>query len=114
MALVCSRLELVKLEAKETAKHQVRRVIAIVAAAVCVLFGWALLLAGGIVAIAHGAGWEWQWLTLGVAVAHLLGAFLLVLYAVKSSSPAFPYTRAEFQKDREWIKNFQTKPRSPF
>ena len=42
----------------------------------------------------------------------LLVAFLLASSCNKPGTAAFPITRAEFQKDREWIENIQKKPKS--
>lgn len=111
MALIASRVALIQLESKEAVTGGVRRAVFIVVAGGCAFFTWALLLAGGIAWIADAADWHWSHLALGLAALHLLAGAILVRLAMKpSGSAAFPVTRAEFQKDREWIENFQ-KPR---
>ena len=113
MSLIASRIALIQLEARETARQRARRVVGVLVAAICLFFTWALLLAGGIAAVSSATGCPWHWLTIGAAALHLLLALLLLAGgSAKPSAPAFPLTRAEFQKDREWIENFQKKPKS--
>ena len=111
MALIASRITLIRLEARQSAKNGAGRAIRMAAAAFCLLFAWMLLLAGGIAAVSACSGWPWHWVALATAVLHLLLAWILII-SCKATPPAFPATRAEFQKDREWIENFQKKPKS--
>ncbi len=113
MALIASRSALIQLEARETARQRVRRVVGLIVAAICLFFTWALLLAGGIAAVSSASGWPWHWLAIGAAALHLLLAMILLKGgSANPAAPAFPLTRAEFQKDREWIENLQKKPKS--
>jgi MFS family permease len=112
MALISSRIALIQFEARETARQRAKRVVGVIVAAICLFFTWALLLAGGIAAISSVSGWPWHWLAIGAALIHLLAALFLTGGSAKPAAPAFPLTRAEFQKDREWIENFQKKPKS--
>jgi len=107
LALVSSRVALIELESKEAAHHAARRAITLGALAFCVWFMWALLLAGGIAGLAQTSGWPWYWIAIGAGVIHMGAAILLARAAKSPPTPAFPVTRAEFQKDREWIENFQ-------
>jgi threonine/homoserine/homoserine lactone efflux protein len=111
MALIASRVALIRLEARQSAKSGASRAIRMAAAAFCLLFAWMLLLAGGIAALAACTDWPWHWVALATAALHLLLAGLLII-TCKAAPPAFPATRAEFQKDREWIENFQKNPKS--
>ena len=110
LTLISSRVALIQLESKQAAQQGARRAIAVVAVILCAFFTWALLLAGGIAAIATAYDCPWHWLALGAAALHLIAAILMANSAKSPAPPAFPVTRAEFQKDREWIENFQ-KPR---
>jgi hypothetical protein len=84
-----------------------------IAAVACLFFTWALLLAGGIAAISSATGCPWHWPAIGAAALHFVLALLLLRGgSAHTATPAFPLTRAEFQKDREWIENFQKKPKS--
>ena len=111
MLLIACRIALIQLEAKQAAKSGASRAIRLAAAAFCLVFAWMLLLAGGIAAISASTSWAWQWVALVTAALHLLLAWILIISS-KASPPAFPATRAEFQKDREWIESIQKKPKS--
>lgn len=112
LSLIASRVDLIQLESKDAAEQGARRAVLIVAAVICIFFTWALLLAGGIVAISHLTAWPWYWLAITAAAIHLTAAVILARAAKFSGPPSFPVTRAEFQKDREWIENFQKTPKS--
>lgn len=112
MTLVASRIALIQLEARETARHGGKRAVCVIVAALCLFFAWILLLAGGIAAISSASGWPWHWLAIAAAAVHVLVAVFLARNFSKPSEPAFPLTRAEFQKDREWIENLQKTPKS--
>jgi cytochrome bd-type quinol oxidase subunit 2 len=110
--LCASRIALIVLESKEVAQHIARRILLMVAIAVCVLFMWALVLAAAIAAIAESLSCPWYFIALAAAAAHWLAAVFLVRASQRPSKPAFPVTRSEFLKDREWIKNLQKSPKS--
>ena len=112
MALIASRIALIELESKDAVKHGARSFIMIVAAVICGVFAWALLLAGGVSLIAVAADWPWYWVALGVAALHLLVGFVLFKMALPAAIPAFPVTRSEFNKDRQWIENFHLTKKS--
>ncbi len=101
--LVSTRIALIKTEAGEAAGHAAKRAAAAAAAAVLALFFWVLLLAGGIGALAAATGWKWFWLTLAAAGLHALVILILLGFARKSTPSPFPVTRAEFEKDRQWL-----------
>lgn len=107
LTLIASRVSLIQLESKEAAKDGARRAISMLAVVICAFFAWALLLAGGVAAISNATGWPWYWIAIAAAGIHLAAAFILASAAKKPATPAFPVTLAEFQKDREWIENFQ-------
>ena len=107
MTLVASRITLIQLESKDAVAEGARRVSYLVAAVCATVFAWALLLAGFVAILSEFAGLPWSWVAVGLGILHVLLAFLLVRLATPSGDPAFPITRAEFQKDREWIENFK-------
>ena len=112
MALIASRIALIELESKDAVRHGARSAVMLVAAVICVVFAWALLLAGGVSLIAVAADWPWYWVALGLAALHLLVAFILVKLAKPAAITAFPVTRSEFNKDRQWIENFHLTKKS--
>ena len=107
LALLASRLALIALEFKEAARAGARRLLLVLMAVVCACFMWMLLLAGVIAGIAHASGWPWYWIAIGVGILHLVAALGLARAAKSPAAPAFPVTRAEFKKDREWIENLK-------
>ncbi len=112
MSLIAARFALIEFESKDAAKHAARCAALIAAACGCAVFSWALLLAGGVSLIAETNGWPWYTVAIGAAVIHLLAGIILASLAKPSAIPAFPVTRAEFQKDREWIENFHQSKKS--
>jgi len=107
LALIASRLALIELEFKEAARAGARRLLFVLMAMMCAGFMWTLLLAGVIAGISHASGWPWYWIAIGFGSLHLVAAMVLARAAKSPPSPAFPVTRAEFKKDREWIENLK-------
>jgi len=71
-----------------------------------------LLLAGSIGALSQLAGWSWFWSALAIGAIHIIIAASLLRKSSGAGTPLFPVTRAEFQRDREWIENLQKNPKS--
>lgn len=112
LALIASRVGLIQLESRAAAKAASRKAIKCVLAAALLFFGWSLLLAGGVALVAHFSSWSWHWVALGCAALHVVVAFLLARSAAAPGPPPFPITRAELQKDREWINNLKNNGKS--
>jgi hypothetical protein len=112
LGLIAARFALIQIESKQAAKAGAGRAARLVAAVICVFFTWALILAGGIAALSHQTGWPWAWIALAAGGLHLVAAIILFQTAGRGAAPTFIATRAEFQKDREWIENFQKNPKS--
>lgn len=112
MALIAARIALIQLESKDAARHAANRAACLIALILCAFFTWALLLAAGIAALAKLCHWPWYGIAFIAAALHLIAAILLARAAKSPAVPTFPVTRAEFQKDREWIENFQKTPKS--
>ncbi len=87
-----------------------RRAALGIAALICVFFTWTLLLAGLIGVLSQSAGWPWYWLAIAFSALHLLAGLICGRLLTSAAQPTFSITRSEFQKDREWLENFQ-KPR---
>lgn len=112
LTLISSRVTLIQLETKDAARDTGRRAARLAGVLFCAFFTWALLLAGGIAALSKTTGLPWYAVALALAALHLLMAIIFAKAARTPAAPAFPVTRAEFQKDREWIENFQKTPKS--
>jgi len=107
MTLIASRISIIQIESKEAARAAATRLAYLAGFAICLFFAWALLLAGGIAALAAATSWPWFWIAMVVASIHLVAAAILSRAAKTPAKASFTHTRAEFQKDREWIENFQ-------
>lgn len=112
LAIVSSRAELIRLEAKVAARKGSNKAACVIAAILCITFGWSLLLAGTIGALSELAGWPWFWTALAIGAIHVILAIILLRKSSGTSTPLFPVTRAEFQRDREWIEKLQKNPKS--
>lgn len=112
MGLIAARCALIQLESKEASEEAARRASLIAAACACTFFAWALILLGGISMISNFTGWHWDAVALALAIVHLLAGIVFAKFAKPSRNAAFPVTRAEFQKDREWIENFSKDKKS--
>ena len=110
--LIAARFALFQLESKELSEQAARRASFIAAACACTFFAWALILIGGISMLSNFTGWRWDAVALALATIHLLAGIMFAKSAKHSGNAAFPVTRAEFQKDREWIENFSKDKKS--
>lgn len=109
--LIASRVELIRLESLAAGRAASRKAVLAVVLAVAALFAWALLMAGGIALLAATSNIAWPWLALAVSALHLLVALIAAAKLRRPDPTPFPVTRAEFQRDREWLKNLhQPKP----
>ena len=105
--LISSRIALIQLEARLSARRAAMRAAKIVAAALCVLFTWILLVAGGIGAVAAATQWPWHWLAIAAALLHLVAALACIHRGKPQEGAPFPLTRAEFEKDRQWLETLK-------
>lgn len=112
MALIAARIALIQLEGQTAAKEIGKRAAFVGAASACVFFAWVLLVAGGVSLVSKATGLPWDLVSIIAAILHLLGGIILFKMAKPSTATVFPNTRAEFQKDREWIENFNKAKKS--
>lgn len=103
MALISARISIIRMESKDAAENLARRLLLWMIMGICAFFAWALILAGSIALIAENSVYPWYDIAIVFAASHLVIALILAILAKKSAPPAFPVTRSEFQKDREWI-----------
>ncbi len=110
--LIASRFGIFQIEGKEAAGSYAKRLICLVGVAICAFFAWCLLLAGVIALIADNTGWSWYWLAIGAALLHLLVAIVCAVIAKGAEGNFFQVTRAELEKDIEWLQTFQKTEKS--
>lgn len=107
---VSARIELLSLEAREAGKATARRGVLAGVIVGCAVAAWITGLAGLIGWIAAAGGFPWYFVALGAAVVHLVIAGIVGIVLRRPSPPAFPLTKAELSKDREWLQNLKKKP----
>lgn len=110
--LLSARAALVDLEARELARATAAKLMQAALALLALAVTWLLILAGAIGALAAFTPLAWYWIALILALLHAIAATILGKAASQPSPPAFPHSRSEFLKDREWIRNLFTNRKS--
>jgi uncharacterized membrane protein YqjE len=78
----------------------------LIVAVVFSVLGYILLVASGVVGVAHMAGISWVWTALAAAGLHFVIALILLLIArSRISESFFRATLIELKQDRQWLKN---------
>jgi hypothetical protein len=111
-ALIGARIALLEFESKAAARQAGKCAAKLLGAILATIFAWALGLAGAIAAFAAASAWPWYWIALAAALLHAIAAVICLLLARASTLSPFPITRAEFQKDREWLVTLNTPRKS--
>lgn len=114
-----ARGELLSIESREAGRHATRKAILGVALACAAIFAYGLFLCA---AVSLVGGWietrfsprfdqiGWQCVALAAGLLHVLLALVLLhLLRRKPVEPLFDVTRREFQKDRQWLHDQQTR-----
>lgn len=102
-----TRLELIQLEARIFGQATARKTALALVLAVASLVAWLCLLAGLVGVLHHFTCWPWWSFALGFGLVHVLIAWRLAAVLKRPNPPAFPITRAEFQKDRLWMQRLK-------
>ncbi len=105
-----SRIGLLGQEAKGALTQVVVLLVCLVAAALLCGVGFIFLIAGLVIAVANALHISWIWIALGAALLQFLIALVCLLIArTRMKKPLFRASLAELKKDREWLKNLDTK-----
>lgn len=107
LAYLKARLELAGLEGKEAAIHLAILVGLLLGSLIAVVFGYFFLVFAIVflIALPFANPNAWIYVLAGAALAHLVGAALLLLIArIRLGAPLFPLTLEELKKDQEWLK----------
>lgn len=107
---VSARLELFTLEAREASQRAARKAALLAFAAGCGVTFWLCFVAGVIGWIA-ASGHPWHFVALACAAFHLVAAGIAVAVIRRPGPPSFPLSRAEFEKDRQWLSQTQETPK---
>jgi uncharacterized membrane protein YqjE len=101
-------IQLASLESKEAALLGVRLLALVVTSVVLLVFGYVLILLFIAFLLAIVFGVSWIWISLGLAVLHLIGVGICAFLVMKSlRSPVFRATAAELKRDFETLKSFK-------
>lgn len=111
--LVESRAAIVSIEAKEALGSALTKIALLLIVLLGGVGAWALAIAGAVGVIANATDWEWYNVAFAAAGVHVLIALVALLIAKSSKSLIFPVTRAEFEKDREWLNKLTNRNNSP-
>jgi len=99
------RLQLLGLESREAGFHLLILALLFVSVLICFagfLTMSVVFLLYLMMLVLH---WEWGWSALALAgVLLLVSIGMAVIFRFRIAKPFFPATLAEFQKDREWLK----------
>jgi uncharacterized membrane protein YqjE len=107
LAYLKARVELAGLEGKEAAIHLAVIVGLLIGALVAAVFGYlfVILALTFLIALAFENHNAWMYVLASMALAHFIGAAVLLLIArLKLGAPLFPLTLEELKKDQEWLK----------
>lgn len=113
LGLLESRAAILSLEAKDALGSSLLKIALLLVSLLGVIGAWALAVAGAVGGIASAMGWEWFHAAFAAAGFHLLVALIALLVAKARKSVIFPVTRAEFEKDREWLNQLKNRNNSP-
>lgn len=114
LSLIVSRIAIIRIESKDAIASAVSKVIAVVIALFFLLLVWLLLLTGAIGAIAAKSGWYWYDVTFVAAGVHALVVLIALAFCrTKKTRVGFPITKAEFEKDLEWLNELKNERNSP-
>src|SRR5436305_10416977 len=103
-----SRAALLATESRAALVQFLVAAVCLVAGVLFFVFGYIFLLATVVVAVAHMANVSLLWVALGAAGVHFVIALVFLFVAGTGiKRPLFSETRAELQKDPEWLRNLE-------
>ncbi len=99
-----ARFQLLALEAAEARGLLAKQALLLGSAVLALIFGYFLVLSGGIALIAHLLQCPWWQVALAAGIAHIgLGILLFLLARRFLARRLFADSRTELQKDRLWL-----------
>ncbi len=100
-----ARLELLSLEAREARGALLGRLICAIVGGFFLLIAYLALCVAAVGWVSANREWSWPLTTFGLAAAHLVAAFLL-LVAVRRrfTRPPFRDSLRELEEDRDWLR----------
>ena len=110
--LASARMAMIKAESGEAIGTGVKKLALVIIGVVALFFAWCLFMGGVVGAIASSPALSWWQAAFIVGGGHLLVALVAFLVAKSKASDPFPITRAEFEKDREWLNQLKNQSKS--
>jgi len=99
------RLELLGLEAREAGVHLLIISLLLVGTLICFAGFFILLIVSLLYFMTLILHWPWGWCALLLAAGlFVIGIVTGIIFRSRLRKPLFPVTLAEFQKDRQWLK----------
>ncbi len=111
--LISTRSKILKLELGNAAGAGIQKIVFLIIAVLALFFAWIFLMLGAIGLLTLIPVFVWWHSALIIGGLHVLAAVILLLLVKNGSMPGFPLTRAEFEKDREWLNQTKTNTNSP-
>lgn len=112
-SLIASRIGIIRIESQDAIEIVVRKLILLGVAWFSLFATWALLTAGLIGAIADYFDCPWYYSAFSVGGVYLLiSLVMLVIIKRAKKTETFPVTRAEFEKDRQWLNQLKNRSNS--
>lgn len=108
--LVASRIGIIRIESQDAIEVVVRKLILLSVALFALVATWGLLTAGLIGVIADHFKCPWYFAAFSMGGFYLLLSLVMMLIIKKTrKTVTFPVTRAEFEKDRQWLNQIKNR-----
>lgn len=108
------RIELLEVEGREAALHLLLLAGLVALAALLLVFGYLLILLGGLFLLASVTGWDWVWVAFVAGIVHVVGAGVLLLQVrTRSRRKLLADTIEEFKRDSQWLRKNTTSDHFP-
>jgi uncharacterized membrane protein YqjE len=112
-SLIASRIGIIRIESQDAIEIAVRKLIILSVALFALFATWALLTAGLIGVIADHFKCPWYFAAFSAGGVYLLiSLVMLVIIKRAKKTESFPVTRAEFEKDRQWLNQLKNRSNS--
>lgn len=111
--LIASRIGIFRIEAGDATEVLTKKLIMLGVTVFCLIATWGLLTAGLIGWISAYFNVAWYFTAFSIGAIHLLIALTMINFIKRSKKiESFPITRAEFEKDREWLNQLKNRSSS--
>ncbi|MFK7852399.1 MAG: phage holin family protein [Akkermansiaceae bacterium] len=106
---ISSKVGIFRVEAKAAATAAIGKIALLLVAVFFLFVTYALLLVGLVGWISDSINWQWYHVAFAISGGHCLISLILLLMCRSKPAEPFPMTRAELEKDREWLETLKTR-----